>query len=127
MLRFDLRTRTKMAEAGIYQQHDGHVIYVEEMPDPHLVYALLKALREADSVRITRPLAAEVKRRKLEDYAMLMARVQQARIIRWLEDVSHGKASQAAARAIATAARRRARRQKQAHRPKAQAQKTRRR
>lgn len=72
-VRYDRRTRVKMLEAGCWQGHDGRCVGLADMPAGHLVNALLKALAAGEPATITRPLAAEVARRRLQDYALRIA------------------------------------------------------
>lgn len=72
--KFDAKTRVKVAEAGLWQRHDGTCIAILDMPNPYLINALLHALSIGDSTKIITPLAAEVTRRGLEDEAMAIAR-----------------------------------------------------
>ena len=65
--------RATALEAGQWQRHDGTFVALRKMPDPHLVNALLRALADREPVTITRPLAAEVARRNLRDYALAVA------------------------------------------------------
>ena len=71
--RLTVACRAKALEAGQWQQHDGTFLPLRRMPDPHLVNALLRALAEREPVTITRPLAAEVRRRGLDNYALAQA------------------------------------------------------
>ena len=61
--------RAKALEAGIWQRHDGRFEKLRKMNNDHLVNALLRALLEGEPETITRPLAAEIKRRRLVRYA----------------------------------------------------------
>lgn len=62
--------RAKALEAGQWQMSNGGFISLAKMADPHLVNALLKSLAEGARWPIIRPLALEVHRRGLEDYAL---------------------------------------------------------
>ena len=73
MTRLSTHTRAKALEAGLWQTSKGTLISIYKMPDGHLVNALLKALAAGDPRSITRPLAAEITRRRLQDYAMRVA------------------------------------------------------
>ena len=56
--------------AGTYQQHDGAFIALRQMPDAHLVNALLCALVDGEPDEITTLLATEVVRRRIQKYAL---------------------------------------------------------
>jgi hypothetical protein len=71
--------RRLLAAAGAYQQHSGSVIGVRQMAGPHVVNALLRALREDAPAEVVRTLAAEVKRRGLEKLAMDIAAATEGR------------------------------------------------
>ena len=74
-MRFDLKTRIKALEAGIWCGSDGSKrLLLREMHDSHLVNALLQALMQEAPAALTRLLAQEVTRRGLQDYAMDMAK-----------------------------------------------------
>jgi hypothetical protein len=53
----------------MWQRADGEFEPLAKMHKDHLVNALLKALLDGDPDGITRPLATEIKRRRLKAYA----------------------------------------------------------
>lgn len=69
-LRLTTPCRAKALEAGLWQTSSGVMIRVEEMPAPHLINALLKALAAAEPRSIIDPLTRELVRRGLEDAAL---------------------------------------------------------
>lgn len=77
---YDAQTRASMLQAGLYQRASGEVLPLRSMVPEHLVYALLKALREQEPTSITRPLASEIKRRRLVRAAYAEARRRQEKV-----------------------------------------------
>lgn len=68
-----LRRKADLLAVGLYPSSKGYVIALAKMQDTHLVNALLKALEQQEPAEITEPLAAEVSRRNLNDYAQKIA------------------------------------------------------
>ena len=68
-MRLTLSCRIKALEAGTWQRRDGTFVRVREMPDGYLINALLRTLLDREPRGITQPLAWEVKRRGLQQYA----------------------------------------------------------
>lgn len=70
-----VNSRKRLADLladGRYPSRHG-VLRLAEMNDDHLVNALLKALINEQPATITTPLASEVHRRGLDDYALKQA------------------------------------------------------
>ena len=68
-----LKRKADLIAVGLYPTSKGIVLRISDMNDAHLVNAFLKSLAQDEPETITTPLAAEVKRRNLEDYAREVA------------------------------------------------------
>ena len=73
MKRLTAQSRARALEAGLWQRENGDWVPLKAMADGHLVNALLQALARSERPTLVRPLAAEVRRRRLESYAMAVA------------------------------------------------------
>lgn len=72
--RLSRATRAKAAEAGLWETSAGEVVAIRKMNDGHLVNALLKELAAGDRHEaVVAALAGEVKRRRLEEFALAVA------------------------------------------------------
>lgn len=65
--------RAQAVAAGVWLTTHGQHVPLTKMVDTHLVNALLKAFEDQDGPEITLPLAREIKRRNLDEYALKLA------------------------------------------------------
>ena len=67
-------TRRKAIEAGTWVRANGELVRIRAMGKEHLVNALLHVLAAGEPRAVWEPLAREVDRRRLREYALDVAR-----------------------------------------------------